>query len=69
MLEYKELPQHLQEEIKGYCEEDPYGLKPEFLYKNMISSTGSIKTLADLFTVEVSFLIELFEINGLKVIS
>ena len=51
LKEFKELPQELQNRIQAICDSDPYGLNPRTLYGNILHSTGSIETIAQIFEV------------------
>lgn len=51
MIDYDSLKKKLKEEIQSVCDNDPYGLSPQSLYKNIYRSSGSDKTLAKIFEV------------------
>lgn len=53
MKKYEDLDEGLKLELEEIVKSDPYGLKPETLYKHIINSTGSITKLAEIFDVSV----------------
>lgn len=54
MKEFNELPMGIQTMIEGYAINDPYGLKPSTLYKNIAGSTGPAEQVAKIFEVSLS---------------
>ncbi len=61
MKKYDELSDSLKNEIVEICKEDEYGLRPEFLYKNIFNSTGEVRTLAKLFVVSEQLILNIRE--------
>lgn len=61
MKKYDELSDSLKNEIIEVCKEDEYGLRPEFLYKNIFGSTGEVRTLAKMFVVSESLILQIRE--------
>lgn len=61
MKKYDELSDDLKNDLIEVCKEDAYGLKPEFLYKNIFGSNGDIQTLAELFAVSEQLIIKIRE--------
>ena len=61
MKEYEDLSPSLKERIEEICSEDPYGLKPTTLYRNIYNSTGTINQLATTFEVMPSLVVEIKE--------
>ena len=53
MIDYKDLNTNIKNWLEEIVSDDPYGLNPETLYKNIYSSTGDDKTLAEIFEVPV----------------
>ena len=61
MKKFEELEQSLQNQIIDICNEDPYGLNPEFLYMNIFNSTGNTQTLSKVFEVPEILIIKIKE--------
>ncbi len=51
MKKFEELKESLQNQIIDICKDDPYNLNPEFLYMNIVNSTGNTQTLSKVFEV------------------
>lgn len=54
MKEFHEMPMSIQTMIEGYAINDPYGLKPSTLYRNIANSTGPAEQVAKIFEVSLS---------------
>ena len=61
MKKFEELDKPLQNQIIDICNEDPYGLNPEFLYLNILNSKGNIQTLSKVFEVPETLIIKIKE--------
>lgn len=61
MKKFEELKESLQNQIIDICKDDPYNLKPEFLYINMFNSIGNTQTLSKVFEVPETLIIEIKE--------
>lgn len=61
MKKFEDLDKTLQNQIIDICNEDPYGLNPEFLYINILHSTGSTETLSKVFEVPETLIIRIKE--------
>ena len=61
MKKFEELNKDLQNQIIDICNDDPYGLNPEFLYINIFNSTGSTQTLSKIFEVPETLIIKIKE--------
>lgn len=61
MKKFEELEQSLQNQIIDICNDDPYGLNPEFLYINIINSSGDTQTLSKVFEVPETLIINIKE--------
>jgi hypothetical protein len=61
MKKFQELNKNLQNQIIDICNDDPYGLNPEFLYINILNSTGNIQTLSKVFEVPEILIINIKE--------
>ena len=53
MIDYKDLNTNIKNWLEEIASDDPYGLNPETLYRNIYSSTGDDKTLSKIFEVPV----------------
>lgn len=62
-MNFEDLPQLLQEEIKEIVLSDVYGLRAETLYNNIRFSTGSDEKLAEIFEVSVSLVMQIKKYN------
>lgn len=58
MKKFQELEKSLQNQIIDICNDDPYGLNPEFLYINILNST---ETLSKVFEVPETLIIKIKE--------
>ena len=56
MIDYKDLNTNIKNWLEEIASDDPYGLNPETLYKNIYSSTGDDKTLSKIFEVPVGLI-------------
>lgn len=56
MKPYNELPVGIQVMLEGYCFNDPYGLHPSTLYKNICGTISTVSTIdtAKIFAVSMS---------------
>jgi len=54
MKKFEDLDDALKKELEEIVKEDPYGLNPETLYRNIYKSTGPITTIAEIFEVKAS---------------
>lgn len=61
MKKFEELEQSLQNQIIDICNDDPYGLNPEFLYMNIYNSNGHTQTLSKVFEVPETLIIKIKE--------
>jgi hypothetical protein len=61
MKKFEEIDKTLQNQIIDICNEDPYGLNPEFLYINIFNSTGNTQTLSKVFEVPETLIIKIKE--------
>ena len=61
MKKFEDLDKTLQNQIIDICNEDPYGLNPEFLYINILHSNGSTETLSKVFEVPETLIIRIKE--------
>lgn len=61
MKKFEEIDKTLQNQIIDICKTDPYGLNPEFLYINLLNSTGNTQTLSKVFEVPETLIIEIKE--------
>ncbi|QEZ88370.1 hypothetical protein ACIB15232_0175 [Aliarcobacter cibarius] len=61
MKKFQELEESLQNQIIDICNDDPYGLNTEFLYINILNSTGSTETLSKVFEVHETLIIKIKE--------
>ncbi len=61
MKKFEELDKTLQNQIIDVCNEDPYGLNPEFLYINLLNSKGNTQTLSKVFEVPETLIIKIKE--------
>lgn len=61
MKKFQELEESLQNQIIDICNDDTYGLNPEFLYINILNSTGSTETLSKVFEVPETLIIKIKE--------
>lgn len=59
MKKFEEIDKTLQNQIIDICNDDPYGLNPEFLYINILHSTGSTETLSKVFEVPETLIIKI----------
>jgi len=56
MKKFEDLDDALKKELEEIVKEDPYGLNPETLYRNIYSSSGPITTIAEIFEVKASII-------------
>ena len=61
MKKFEELKESLQNQIIDICKDDEYNLNPEFLYTNILNSTGSTQTLSKVFEVPEILVIKIKE--------
>lgn len=61
MKKFEELKESLQNQIIDICKDDEYNLNPEFLYTNILNSTGSTQTLSKVFEVPEILIIKIKE--------
>ncbi len=61
MKKFEDLDKTLQNQIIDVCNEDPYGLNPEFLYINIFNSSGNTQTLSKVFEVPETLIIKIKE--------
>jgi len=61
MKKFEELNESLQNQIIDICKDDEYNLNPEFLYTNILNSTGSTQTLSKVFEVPEILIIKIKE--------
>ena len=61
MKKFEEIDKTLQNQIIDVCNEDPYGLNPEFLYINIFISSGNTQTLSKVFEVPETLIIRIKE--------
>lgn len=61
MKKFEEIDKTLQNQIIDVCNEDPYGLNPEFLYINIFNSSGNTQTLSKVFEVPETLIIRIKE--------
>ena len=59
MIEYNNLPQGLKTDLEMAVQSDPYGLRPETLYRNIYHSSGSTADLVKIFEVPYSLVLEI----------
>jgi len=52
-MEFENIDKRLQIKLLNICSQDKYNLSPKILYKNILYSRGSNKTLAIIFNVLV----------------
>jgi len=56
MKDYEELEDEVKQELEAIADNDPYGLSPKTLYKNILCSTGNDETLSKIFEVPLSLM-------------
>ena len=61
MKRFEEINKDLQNQIIDICNKDTYGLNPEFLYINILNSTGNTQTLSKVFEVPEILIINIKE--------
>lgn len=54
MKNYEDLEDEVKQELEAIADNDPYGLSPKTLYKNILCSTGDDETLSKIFEVPLS---------------
>jgi hypothetical protein len=54
MKAYENLEDEVKQELEAISDNDPYGLSPKTLYKNILHSTGDDETLSKIFEVPLS---------------
>jgi hypothetical protein len=54
MRAYEELEDDIKRQLEKIADNDPYGLSPKTLYKNILCSSGDDETLSKLFEVPLS---------------
>ena len=54
MKDYEDLEDDVKQELEAIAENDPYGLSPKTLYKNILCSTGDDEALSKIFEVPLS---------------
>ncbi len=54
MKKYEDLDEQLKLELEEIVKNDPYGLLPQTLYRNIFNSTGSITKLSEIFDVKAT---------------
>ena len=59
MKKFEELEQSLQNQIIDICKDDPYGLNPEYLYINIINSSGHTQTHSKVYEVPEALIIKI----------
>jgi hypothetical protein len=53
MKNYEDL-EEIKQELEAISDNDPYGLSPKTLYKNILHSTGDDEALSRIFEVSLS---------------
>ncbi|MDP3266170.1 MAG: hypothetical protein Q8M39_05010 [Sulfuricurvum sp.] len=54
MKDYEDLEDEVKQELEAISDNDPYGLSPKTLFKNILCSTGDDETLSKIFEVPLS---------------
>lgn len=54
MKDYEDLEDEVKQELEAIADNDPYGLSPKTLYKNILCSTGDDEALSKIFEVPLS---------------
>lgn len=58
-----DIPKDIMEELTIICNEDEHGLKEEFLFKNILNSSGPVEQIAKLFEVDVDLVHRIWKLK------
>lgn len=64
-VKFEDLPQEVKDNLQHEIDSIGDTQKPENLYRNIVSSTGTTGMIADLFVVPFGLVLKLREINNL----
>lgn len=53
-MDYEDLEDEIKQALEAIADNDPYGLSPKTLYKNILCSTGDDEALSKIFEVPLS---------------
>ncbi len=64
MIEYKDIPEDLQDRLIAVAETDEFGtLNPQTVYDGIRNSTGTNEKLAEFYDVDVQLVQDIKELN------